>query len=156
MCGRGVGGPMTPVSFALVERLHGHLGWLGLAVLAHPLLVLLRGRPVTRGTRLSAVIATALVVLPYALGWAIYPTYRTHIKPALIAAQLPVALRFESKEHLALFTVVFAVSGLATLLVSKRPEARRLATVLIGLGWVCGVLTGVLGIWVAAHAHGGW
>lgn len=148
---------MTPSLFALLERAHGHLGWLGLAVLLHPVLTLGRRGAVTRGMRWSAGLAAALIAAPYALGWAIYPTYRAHIKPGLVRETVSVALAFETKEHLALFTLALTLSGVAALWAGGRsPEGRRAARVLLTAAWLCGVAVGALGIFVASVAHPAW
>ena len=74
----------SPHLYSLLTRLHGHLGWLGLALMLHPVMSLGRpGRP-TRSTRWSAWLAAAFVSTPFALGWLVYPTYRAKVKPALL------------------------------------------------------------------------
>jgi hypothetical protein len=141
---------MSPADFFLFERLHGHLAVLGLAVLAHPIVSL--GRPgLSRGTRLSALIAAALLSLSFASGLWIYPPYRALVKPELVRVALPLALRFESKEHLAAICLALALGGVGVLFAAGRhPTGRRAARVLFLLSFLVGLLTGALGVFVAA------
>ncbi len=140
---------MSPQLFALLERIHGHAAVLGLAVLLHPVITLARGRPLGRGGRWSAGLAGALIALPSVGGWLLYPHYRGHIKPSLIADNLPVALAFESKEHLAFVCLCLTLSGVAVALGAPR-HARRVGLPLLAGAWVCGVVTGGLGLFVAS------
>lgn len=147
----------SPHLYSLLGAIHGHLGFLGLALMAHPVVSLGRpGRP-TRGTRLSAWLAAALVSAPYALGWFIYPTYRQRVKPGLLADALPYAMAFETKEHLALMTLALAWGGVLSLRFgAAAPGGRRVARSLFACGVLTGAATAVLGLVVAARAHGGW
>jgi hypothetical protein len=147
----------SPHLYALLAAIHGHLAWLGLALMLHPVLSLGRpGRP-TRPTRWSAWLAAAFVSAPYALGWLIYPTYRSEVKPTLLAEALPYAMAFETKEHLALMTLALAWGGALTLHAGGgEARGRRVARTLFACGALTGLATGVLGVVVAARAHGGW
>lgn len=143
--------------FALVERLHGHLAVLGLAVLLHPVITL-RTRPgLALWTRRTADLGALLLLVPFAMGWWIYPAYRSEPKLRLYALGDPAWLWFESKEHLAAFAVGLAVAGALTLHVDGRTaRGRRAAWAMLLAGWVCGALTAVLGIVVAARAAPAW
>ncbi len=141
----------SPYLYALAERLHGQLGWLGLAVLLHPV-ISLRSPISSRGARLSAVLALLLTALPYAIGLAIYPTYREQVKPGLAQASGGWALAFELKEHLAFFTISLVLGGTVVLLTGQRQPARAL----LAMGWLCGVMVGVLGLLIAGRAHPAW
>ncbi|MFT5686744.1 MAG: hypothetical protein ACI8RZ_007701 [Myxococcota bacterium] len=143
---------MSPEQYALFARLHGHLGWLGLAVLLHPILLLRRG-VLSRMGRLTAWLALLLITAPYAAGLWLYPTYRTAVKPALLTASPRAALAFETKEHLAFFVVMLTTSGVASaLLGGSIPLTRSLLT----SAWLCGLAVGILGVLIAATAHPGW
>ena len=147
----------NPYLYALAERVHGHLGWLGLAVLLHPVISLRVRKGISRGTRLSAILAAILMVLPYGLGWWIYPTYRERVKPALLQESIPWVLAFEAKEHLAFMAVALTIGGTGALLLDGRAaQTRSAAWSLLTLGWLCGVATGVLGVLIAARAHPAW
>ncbi len=142
--------PLDPTAFAVLERVHGHLAVLGLAVLVHPILTL-RRRGLSPRTRLTADLAALLLGLPYLLGLFIYPTYRSGIKPGLVDQQLAAAHAFETKEHLAVACIALVVGGAAMLrLAGGLPQGRRAAWWLLLGGLVCGLCTAVLGVWVAA------
>lgn len=143
--------------FGLVERLHGHLGVLGLAMLLHPVITLPRRPRLTPWTVRTAEIAAAMLTATFALGWWIYPAYRADVKPSLLRDAPFVALRFESKEHLAFCAAALAVGGaIALRRVGGTRDGRRLAWALLLSAWVCGVLTAGLGIFVASIAQPGW
>lgn len=144
-----------PVEFALWQRVHGHLAVLGLAVLLHPVITLARRRLLTRGLWWSVIAAVGLLCSSFALGWWLYPTYRAKVKPGLYADHPEVMLRFESKEHLAWFTVSLVVAG-ALMLGSGREGAREPARHLLAAAWLTGVITAALGVHVAASAGPGW
>lgn len=147
---------MTPALYGLLERVHGHAAMLGLAVLLHPVLAL-RRKGLSRGMRWSLGLAGALIAGPTLLGWVLYPTYRSHVKPTLVQESLPVALAFESKEHLAFVCLALTLSGVCVGLLSARSRpAQQVAWALLTGAWGCGLLAGALGIWVAAVAQPGW
>ncbi|MEL6346636.1 MAG: hypothetical protein AAFV53_26220 [Myxococcota bacterium] len=147
----------NPYWYALLERLHGHLGWLGLAVLLHPVITLGKNPPPRRSTRLSVWLAAALMLAPYGVGWAIYPTYRSRVKPGLMREALPWAMAFETKEHLAFMAVALAVSGALTLAFAGNTEGgRRSARALLAAAWLCGLAVGILGLLIASRAHPAW
>ncbi len=139
---------MSGAVFALLERLHGHLGVLALALLLHPVISLRRRGALTVWGRRSAELGAGLLTLTFAAGWALYPTYRGSVKPGLLRDLPSVALRFESKEHLAFFAVALALGG-ALALRGRSANARRLAWWLLLMGWICGALTAALGLGVA-------
>lgn len=148
---------MSPDLYALAERLHGHVAVLGLAVLVHPLLSLRRRASVSQGTLLSATLAAALVLIPTLSGWLLYPSYRRGVKPDLVHHHIALARYFESKEHLAFFTVALVSSGVLVLWTAGRSSSgRRAAWWLLAAGLLCGLLTGGLGLWVASGAAPAW
>lgn len=148
---------MTPQAYALWASIHGHLGALGLAVLAHPLVTLRRRPGLAPWTLRTAWIAALLVAAPYALGWWLYPTYRAHVKRGLWDAGEPAVWRFESKEHLAAVCVALVVSGTLVLTTAGRSaEGRRTAWWLLLCGWVAGAITAGLGVYVRSVAQPGW
>jgi hypothetical protein len=131
---------MTAQSFALLERLHGHVGWLALALLLHPVVTLGRRPHLARWTVRSAELAAALLASTFAAGWWLYGPYRARVKPGLLADAPRVAAAFESKEHLAFVCLCLAMAGAVTLrLLGHRPDARRLARSLLGAAWLTGV-----------------
>ena len=89
----------------LLERVHGHLGWLTAAALIHPAIVLRNPR---RRARLSVVLSTLFATVTGALGAYIYADYSRVLRRAIYVASTHYGLLFERKEHLA-----FAAIGLA-------------------------------------------
>ncbi len=143
--------------FALLERVHGHLALLGLAVLVHPVISLGRGGALRRGTWLSAVIGVAMLLPAFGLGLGIYPAWRTQVKPDLVQDALGLALAFEVKEHLAWFSLVSALGGVAVLgTAGGLAGGRRLGRWLLGAGVACGAVTAGLGIWIAGGVWAAW
>jgi hypothetical protein len=143
--------------FGLLERVHGHLGVLGLAMLLHPVITLRRRPRLTPWTVRTAEIGAGLLAATFALGWWIYPAYRSGVKPGLLRDAPSVAMRFESKEHLAFCAAALAIAGAVALRrAGTTPSGRRVAWALLLAAWVCGVLTAGLGIFVASIAQPGW
>lgn len=146
---------MTEATLRVLERVHGHLGWLAAAALVHPA-VLLR-RPGRRAP-LAASLATALVTIAAALGALIYPDYRARLKQGIFVHAPRIGWLFERKEHLAAGAVLLAWAGLAahlaTLRLAETPTRTALwrASRLAYAGSAAlAVATGVLGVIVAAY-----
>ena len=131
------------MTYGLFERIHGHLGILGLALLLHPVLTLPASRTWTRRTAWFAALA---LVVPFGLGWWLYPEYRADEKP-----HLPVLLRdaFEVKEHLAALAVGLVIPG--AIAARGGEAARRIARHLLGAAWLCALAAGLLGVWIAGR-----
>lgn len=142
--------------YALLVRIHGHLGSLGLVLLLHPLISL--GRPGWRwGQRWSAALAALLISLPYGLGTLVYPSYRARVKPDLVAHHHGMALAFEVKEHLAFCCLVLTWGGvLALWATGQRVAGRKAARSALACALICGVIAGGIGLVVGAVAHPGW
>jgi hypothetical protein len=94
----------------VAEHVHGHLGWLAAAALAHPA-ILLRQRK--RKAHLSVGLATLFVTVTGGLGIWVYGPYRDRIKQAIFLEAPAVGFLFERKEHLAFGAVVLAWAGAA-------------------------------------------
>jgi hypothetical protein len=92
----------------LLQAIHGHAGWLAVAALLHPALILRRpGRPATWATRAGVGLVSAV-----ALGGALlYPAYRVEVRPGLCADQPALAWWFERKEALAIAAVALTWAG---------------------------------------------
>lgn len=146
--------------YTVLVSLHGHLAWLSLAALIHPVWWLRPGRPVTPRVRWTARIGALGLTSVYALGWFIYPRYRNGVKPRLlfdgtgVSPDIWAAYRFESKEHLAVLAVSLALAGLAVVEWAPRSEAtRKAARMLLASALGVGITTAVLGAVVRAVAH---
>lgn len=103
----------------LLERVHGHLGWLAAAALLHPAIVLRNPR---RRARLSAVLATLTATLSGGLGAFIYTDYSRTLRRAIYVASTRHGLLFERKEHLAFAAIALAWAGCALHLTATREQ----------------------------------
>jgi hypothetical protein len=92
----------------VLERIHGHLGWLSVAALLHPAILL---RNPKRRARLSVAMATAFVLVSALLGGYIYPEYRARLKQHIFLEVPKLGWMFERKEHLAVGAVTFTLIG---------------------------------------------
>ncbi len=139
---------MTVETLRLLERVHGHLGWLAAAALVHPA-ILLRRR--NRRAPLSVTLAAALVTLSGAFGAFIYPSYSKLVRRAVYMASLRHGLLFERKEHLAFAAIALAWAGCLLHLSSRDSEPRQRAA---HLAFVCSagltLLVATLGTIVSA------
>lgn len=99
---------MTPLLLRALERVHGHLGWLAVAALLHPAIIL---RNPKRRARLSVALATGFACLTGAMGAYVYPDYRRLLKQSIFRASPTIGWLFERKEHLAVSAVAFAIVG---------------------------------------------
>ena len=148
---------MSPHLFALIERGHGHVAVLGLALLLHPVVALWRRRSVGVWTVRTAWLAAVLLLAVFAVGCWLYPSWRQHIKPGLQAAENALWLRFETKEHLAALTAALALGGAVCVQATRTDDALRpTAVALLLSAFVCGLATAGLGVWVGAGVHGAW
>jgi hypothetical protein len=106
----------------VVQHLHGHLGWLAALALVHPAIILRRTR---RRALFATAASTALVTVTAAMGAAMYPDYRTQIKPALFAEAPSYGWAFERKEHIATAAVILAWTGLLAHLAAQWRDAAQ-------------------------------
>ncbi|MCO4773293.1 MAG: hypothetical protein KDA24_24880 [Deltaproteobacteria bacterium] len=148
---------MSATLFALVERVHGHVAVLALALLLHPVITLRTRRLLTPWTVRTSELAALLLSGAFAVGWWLYPSYRAEVKPALLADLPRVAASFETKEHLAFCAAALAIAGAVVLRrAGASSEGRKAAWALLVGAWICGVTTGALGVFVASFAQTGW
>jgi hypothetical protein len=103
----------------LAEHVHGHLGWLAAATLAHPAFVL---RSRTRRAHLAVGLSTLIVTVAAAIGMWLYVAYRERLKQGIFLHAPAVGLLFERKEHLAFGAVMLAWAGSAAYLGARRAE----------------------------------
>jgi hypothetical protein len=92
----------------LLEHIHGHLGWLAVAALVHPAIVL---RNPKRRARLAVTLSVALATLAGALGGYLYFYYSLVLRRAIYVASVRHGLMFERKEHLAFGAIALAWAG---------------------------------------------
>jgi hypothetical protein len=145
---------MTTLLLRVLERVHGHLGWLSVAALLHPAILL---RNPKRRARLSVVLATLFAVATAVLGVTIYPHYRERLKQHLFIETPRVGWLFERKEHLAVAAVALALAGCVAHLSSpmfedegvRRTVAKLAHRAFVG-AFVIAVIVAVLGVTVAS------
>ena len=101
-------------------QLHGHVGWLLVASLMHPALLLRAGRG--RGL---AIVATSLSVLATCSGALLYPSYRVLVKRSLFLDDPRLGWAFERKEHLAFAAASFALLGLVASELANRGSVMK-------------------------------
>jgi hypothetical protein len=138
-----------------LERIHGHLGWLVVAALLHPAIVLFNPR---RRARLSVSLAAGFALATGILGACIYPEYRDRIKQHLFVEVPRVGWLFERKEHLAVGAIALAMVGCVAHLSASalaQEATRRTAAVLAHRAFVASfalaLLVAVLGVVVASY-----
>ena len=146
---------MTALLLRALERIHGHLGWLGVAALLHPAILL---RKPTRRARLAVSLAAAWVVITALLGAFIYPDYRRQLKQRLFVEHAAVGWLFERKEHLAVGAVCFALLGCVahlSLPLFADDGARGIAALLAHrafvVAFVLAAVVATLGVTVASY-----
>lgn len=137
-----------------LEHVHGHLGWLGAALLVHPAILL---RDHERRAHLAVATSTALVTVGAALGMWLYVGYRAQLKRAIFTTSPTVGLVFERKEHLAFAAVMLAWAGCAAYFAATRAkdELRTTLRVIAFRSFVgaaaLALVVAVLGTWVAIY-----
>ncbi len=123
-----------------LEHVHGHLGWLAAAALAHPAWLLRGGR---RRARAAVAFATGLTSLAAGLGLWLYPHYRACIKHELFVEAPAFGWLFERKEHAAFGALAFAWAGCFAHAAAPRapaPEARRALARAAWVAFACAAL----------------
>lgn len=146
---------MSDFSLRIIERIHGHLGWLAAAALVHPAVLLRRPK---RRAPLAAALATGGVTVVATLGMWLYPRYRVELKQTLFLEAPWLGWMFERKEHLGVGCVALAWAGLLAHLAAPHPADREVSgylSVIAHRSFVSAALlalaTAVLGTMVAAR-----
>lgn len=145
---------ITTLVLRVVERVHGHFGWLAVAALVHPAILL---RDPRRRARLAATLAAVTVVLAAGIGAWVYPHYRLLLKQRIFVESARVGWLFERKEHLSVGAVAFALIGCVAHLVvpaiddaPTRLRLARLAHRAFVIGAALAFVVAVLGVTVAS------
>lgn len=110
----------------LLQKIHGHLALLTIALLLHPAFTLRGARLRSGPTRLSCYLGSLGALLTNALGWFIYPAYRVELKASIYALGKGLGDLFEVKEHLAWYSLLLALAGAAVTLQAKAGSVRVL------------------------------
>jgi hypothetical protein len=98
--------PLDPLRIR--EHLHGHIGWLAVASLAHPAFLLRAPRRRAHG---SVVLAVGFSTLAAALGVSLYGPYREQLRQPIFASSPSVGYLFERKEHVAFAALLLGWAG---------------------------------------------
>jgi hypothetical protein len=140
---------VTPVALRLLERVHGHLGWLAAVALVHPAIALRNPR---RRARLSAVLSATIVLLSGVFGAIIYSPYNQSVKRSMYVASRTYGLLFERKEHLAFAAIAFACAGCIAHLAAGRDDRAlaRFAHLAFVASALLAIVVATLGTLVAA------
>lgn len=137
-----------------LEHVHGHVGWLGAALLVHPA-ILLRDRK--RRAHVAVGASTAIVTAGAALGTWLYVGYRAELKREIFQASPAMGLLFERKEHLAFAAVMLAWAGCGAYFAATRasdelrPTLRTIASRAFAGAAAFAIAVAVLGTWVAIY-----
>ncbi len=139
----------------VLERIHGHLGWLAVASLLHPAILLANPK---RRARLSVVLSTLMVALTCGLGVWIYPEYRARIKQHIFIELPKLGWMFERKEHLAVgvgvFTLLGCLAHLSAPMFEDEPTrlvVSKTAHRAFVIAFVLALIVAVLGVSVASY-----
>lgn len=136
----------------LLQKIHGHLALLGVALCFHPYFALRRARRPSRWTQLSGYLGTLLVALTTGTGWWIYPAYREQVKLDLYRYTPAVGNWFEVKEHIGWYAFALSLAAAAMMHVAARPGGMHLRLPVgqvYALTGILVLLVGALGIWIS-------
>ena len=146
---------MSTLALRVLEHVHGHVGWLAVAALLHPAIILRRPR---RRASLSVVLATLTLTLTGVAGVMLYSPYRNTLKQRIFIETPRVGWLFERKEHLAVGALALAWVGCVAHLTaprfpsSARSSVERAAHGAFVAAAALAALTAVLGVIVAVNA----
>jgi hypothetical protein len=121
----------------LLEHVHGHLGWLAVAAMIHPAIML---RRTERRAPISVVLAALLPTLCGALGALLYPSYSKLVRRAVYVASMRHGLLFERKEHLAFAAIALSWAGCALYFAKKGRVAHLAFVAAAGLALISATL----------------
>jgi predicted membrane protein len=145
-----------PSFWLLLEKIHGHLGLLSLALCLHPPFALRRARRPAWRTRLAGLLASAGVILVNVSGWYIYPEYRGTVKLTLYRHERFWGVLFEVKEHLGWYALALAAVGVMLMLAAdgtRGADLRRPIVLVYGAMAVLVTAVAVMGVLISS-VHG--
>lgn len=145
---------MSDFALRLIERLHGHIGWLAVAAVLHPALLL---RNPKRNAALSVGLATCLISIAGAIGAYVYPLYRMKLKQDIFIHSQTIGWMFERKEHLAVGAIGFAWVGCVAYFSkahfdqASRPALARAAWLAFATSFAMSASVALIGTIVASY-----
>jgi hypothetical protein len=101
---------MTPATLRALELAHGVVAWLALAALVAAAILALR-RSDGRRALVAVAIATLLVTVAAALGFALHADFDARLRQHLFIRSATLGWMFERKQHFAVVAVLLAWSG---------------------------------------------
>lgn len=123
----------------LARIVHGQLGLATAIALLHPVVVLRK-----HDGRWACGLACALSLTTISVGWLLYPGYRAVERAQLWQSAPRVAAMFETKEHLAFYVGVLAISGWTLARAGARPQARACFAAASALAFAVGALGAIV------------
>jgi hypothetical protein len=138
----------------IVEHAHGHAGWLAVAALLHPAILL---RDPRRRADLSVALAALVVTAVGGAGVWLYVEYRERIKQQIFIQAPGIGYLFERKEHLAFGAILFAWTGTIAYFGARRAEGevlralRRTSFYSFVAAFLLALASAVLGTVVASY-----
>ncbi|MCA9601472.1 MAG: hypothetical protein R3A78_09815 [Polyangiales bacterium] len=138
----------------LLTSIHGHVGVLAIALLFHPAIVLWRGAPLTRASKVAVALSAGFAFAAFACGVALYSDYRTLVRGTLFLESRTAGLLFETKEHAGFMALAMVLGAAATAFLAprNRPEYRRAAARVFAAAGVFALVVGGLGTYVTSLA----
>ena len=147
---------MNLATLRLLEHVHGHVGWLAVAALLHPAIIL---RNPNRRARLSVALSTLFAFAAGLMGANIYPDYRNRLKQAIFLHAPSLGWWFERKEHLAVGAIGLALAGCVAHFIawefedaSTRKLLARAAHHAFVAAFACAAVVAVTGVAVASYS----
>lgn len=138
----------------IVEHAHGHAGWLAVAALLHPAILL---RDARRRAHLSVVLSVAFVTSVGGVGAWLYGEYRERIKQQIFIHAPRIGWLFERKEHFAFGAIFLAWAGAIAYFGARGTEGttlralRKTAFYAFSASFVLALASAVLGTVVASY-----
>ena len=141
------------MSMLLLEKIHGHLAILAIALCYHPWFGLRSARRPSFATRVSCYLATVMMSASIAVGWFIYPEYRNQVRQTLYLTSRTLGKAFEVKEHIGTFALALVLAGATLTWLTTRPGGMRFTPAIRTVYLVAAVLStlsAIVGIWLAS------
>lgn len=110
----------------LLQKVHGFIAVLGIALAFHPWFALRRSRGIPRRTKIACLLASAFLVVTNVMGWIIYPAYRRELKADIYLHDYFWGDLFEVKEHWGFYALMLAVGGAVLVVCAGRENAAQL------------------------------